>query len=103
MSNEKLNLRPLYELLAVEVDLDELINHLHNIHYYFSENSMKVSCLNSVPVDEQEVICQYWIERLKLAKKLKYKIYSINEFPNRNRTVIISTIPVLRFLVKAND
>jgi len=27
MTNEKLNLRPLYELFAVEVDLEELIEH----------------------------------------------------------------------------
>ena len=65
MTNEKLNLRPLYELLAIEVDLDQLIEHLHNIHYYFSQNSMKVSCSDGEPVDEQEIICQYWIERLK--------------------------------------
>jgi len=67
MTNEKLNLnlRPLYELLAIEVDLDELIKQLDHIYYYFSQYSMKVSCWDGVPIDEQEVICQYWIERLK--------------------------------------
>jgi hypothetical protein len=65
MKNERLNLRPLYELLAIEVNLDELIKHLHNINYYFSQNSMKTSCFDGVPIDEREIVCQYWIERLK--------------------------------------
>jgi len=62
----ELNLRPLQELLNHEVDLDELIEHLDNAYHYFSQYSMKVSCWDGVPIDEEEVICQYWIERLKI-------------------------------------
>ena len=65
MNNEKLNLQPLHELLNREVDINALIQHLDKTHYLFSQYCMKVSCADSVPVDEQEVICQYWIERLK--------------------------------------
>ncbi len=65
MNSEKLNLQPLRDLLTSEVDLEELLAHLHTISYYFSQNSMKVSLWDGAPVDEREVICQYWIERLK--------------------------------------
>lgn len=66
MTDEKLNMQPLYELLEKEVDLKALIQHVDNAYHYFSQNSMKVSCWDSQPVDEQEVVCQYWIERLKI-------------------------------------
>jgi len=65
MTNEKLNLQPLQELLEKEVPLEELIQHLDHVYHYFSENSMKVSNWDSQPVDEQEVICLYWIGRVK--------------------------------------
>ena len=65
MTSEKLNLHPLQELLEKEANLEVLIQHLDKIYHYFSQNSMKVSCWDSQPVDEQEVICQYWIKRLK--------------------------------------
>jgi hypothetical protein len=65
MNNEKLNLQPLHELLNREVEVDALIQYLDKTYYLFSQYCMKVSCADGVPVDEQEVICQYWIERLK--------------------------------------
>ena len=58
-------MQPLHELLNREVDVDALIQHLDNIYHYFSQYCMKVSCSDGVPVDEQEVICQYWIDRIK--------------------------------------
>jgi len=66
MTNEKLNLQPLQEFLNREVDLNELIQHLDNIYYHFSQYSMKVSFWDDVPVEEKDIVCQYWIERLKL-------------------------------------
>ena len=62
----ELNLQPLQELLNREVDLDVLIQHLDKTYHYFSHNSMKISCLQEEPIDEEEVVCQYWIERLKI-------------------------------------
>ena len=62
----ELNLQPLQELLNREVDLDALIQHLDKAYHYFSQNSMKISSLEEEPVDEEEVVCQYWIERLKI-------------------------------------
>ena len=62
----ELNLQPLQELLNREVDLDALIGYLDKTYHYFSHNSMKVSSLEGEPIDEEEVVCQYWIERLKI-------------------------------------
>jgi len=62
----ELNLQPLQELLNKEVDLDALIGYLDKTYHYFTQNSMKVSCSEGEPVDEEEVVCQYWIERLKI-------------------------------------
>ena len=71
MANKELNLHPLQELLE-KVTLEELTQHLDNIYHCFSQNSMKVSCWDSQPVDEQEVICLCWIDRLKqLFEKMK--------------------------------
>ena len=61
----ELNLQPLQELLNIEIDLDELIKHLDKTYHYFSQYCMKVSCREEMPVEKEEVICQYWIERLK--------------------------------------
>ena len=61
----ELNLHPLQELLNREIDITELIQHLDKTYYYFSQYSMKVSCSDGTSIDEQEVICLYWIERLK--------------------------------------
>jgi len=68
MQNSKintLNLHPLQELLNSEVDINALIQHLDNAYHYFSHYSMKVSCLERTPIDEEEIVCLYWIERLK--------------------------------------
>jgi len=65
MTDEKLNLRPLQELLNSEVGITELIQHLDLACFYFSQNSMKVSYSENAPIYEQEIVCLYWIERLK--------------------------------------
>jgi len=62
----ELNLQPLQELLEREVDLDALIGHLDKTDKYFSQYCMKVSCWDGVPIDEEEIYCQYWIKRLKM-------------------------------------
>jgi len=62
----ELNLRPLQELLTREIDLDALIAQLDKTYHYFSHYCMKVSCWDGIPIDEEEVYCQYWIERLKI-------------------------------------
>ena len=31
----------------------------------FYQQTLKISCWDSQPVDEEEIICQYWIERVK--------------------------------------
>ena len=61
----ELNLQPLQELLNREVDLDALILHLDKTYHYFSQYCMKVSCHDDTPIEEDEIVCQYWIERLK--------------------------------------
>jgi len=61
----KLNLQPLQELLNREVDVDELIQHLDLACFYFAQNTMKVSYSENAPIYEQEIVCLYWIERLK--------------------------------------
>ena len=65
MTNEKLNLQPLQELLKREVDLDDLIKYLDSIYYYFTEFSLKTSYFEDVSIEEEVVICSYWIGRLK--------------------------------------
>jgi hypothetical protein len=62
----ELNLRPLQELLNSEIDINELIQHLDKTYRYFSQYCMKVSCSDGTSVEEQEIICLYWIERLKI-------------------------------------
>jgi hypothetical protein len=62
----ELNLQPLQELLNKEVDLEALIKYLDCAYHYFTQNSMKVSYSEGEPVDEEEIVCQYWIERLKV-------------------------------------
>jgi len=61
----ELNLQPLQELLNREVHLDALIGYLDKTYHYFSQYCMKVSCQDGAPIEEEEVECQYWIERLK--------------------------------------
>jgi hypothetical protein len=62
----ELNLHPLQELLNSEVDINELISHLNHACYYFAQNSMKISHSENTPIYEQEIICLYWLERLKI-------------------------------------
>ena len=65
MTNEKVNLRPLQELLMKEVELDELIKHLDTIYYCFTECALKASHLEDEPVCDVIIVSRYWIERLK--------------------------------------
>ncbi len=65
MTNEKLNLQPLRELLTSEVGLDELIEHLDSICYNFAECALKVSCMEKQHVYNDVVVGCYWLERLK--------------------------------------
>jgi len=65
MTNKELNLQPLQEFLTNEVKLDSLIKNLNSIYYYFTELSMKISCLEEEPIEKEVVMCQYWIARLK--------------------------------------
>ena len=65
MTNEKLNLQALHELLTREVDLDALIKYLDMTYYYFTEFSMKTSYFEDVSIEEEAIICRYWIARLK--------------------------------------
>ena len=65
MNSEKLNLQPLHELLTREVDLDDLIKYLDSIYYYFTEFSMKTSYFEDVSIEEEAIICRYWIARIK--------------------------------------
>jgi len=65
-TQSELNLRPLQEMLNSEIDITELIQHLDKAYYYFSQYSMKVSCSDGTSVEEEEIICLYWIERLKI-------------------------------------
>ena len=62
----ELNLQPLQELLNREVHLDALIGYLDKTYHLFSQYCMKVSCHDDVPIESEEVDCQYWIERLKI-------------------------------------
>ena len=65
-STSELNLRPLQEMLNSEIEITELIQYLDNTYHYFSQYCMKVSCSDGTSVEEQEIICLYWIERLKI-------------------------------------
>ena len=65
MINEKLNMQPLHELLTREVELDDLIKYLDAAYYYFTEFSLKTSYFEDVSIEEEVVICSYWIGRLK--------------------------------------
>ena len=65
MTNEKLNLQPLQELLTSEVDLDSLVKHLDSIYYNFTEFSMKTSCFEGASIEQETIICRYWIARLR--------------------------------------
>ena len=65
MTTEKLNLQPLQELLTSEVDLNSLVRHLDRIYYNFTEFSMKTSCFEDASIEQETIICQYWIARLK--------------------------------------
>jgi len=58
-------MQPLHELLEKEASLDDLIRHLDKVYYYFSQYSMNMSCWEETPVEREEVLCLYWIERLK--------------------------------------
>ena len=72
MTNEKLNMQPLHELLTREVELDDLIKYLDAAYYYFTEFSLKTSYFEDVPVEEEAIICRYWIARVKqLFEELK--------------------------------
>ncbi len=62
----ELNLRPLQELLNSEIDINELISHLNLACLFLAKNSMKISHLEETSIDEQEIICLHWIERLKI-------------------------------------
>jgi hypothetical protein len=62
----ELNLHPLQELLTHEIDINELINHLNLACLYFAQNSMKISHIEKTPIDEQEISCLYWLQRLKI-------------------------------------
>ena len=62
----ELNLQPLQELLNREVDVDALIQYLDRTYHLFSQYCLKVSCADGEPIEEEEVVCQYWIERLKI-------------------------------------
>ena len=61
----ELRLQPLQELLNREVDVDVLIQYLDKTYHYFSQYCMKVSCQDGTSIEEDEIACQYWIERLK--------------------------------------
>ena len=65
MTNEKLNLQALHELLTREVDLDALIKYLDMTYYYFTEFSMKTSYFEDVSIEEEAIACRDWIVRLK--------------------------------------
>ena len=65
MNREKLNLRPLQELLTSEVSLNELIEHLDRICYNFAECALKVSHLEKQHVYNDVIVGCYWLERLK--------------------------------------
>ena len=65
MTNEKLNMQPVHELLKKEVELTDLIKYLDSIFYYFTEFSLKTSCYEDVSIEKEVVICSYWIGRLK--------------------------------------
>ncbi len=70
MNREKLNLRPLQELLTSEVSLNELIEHLDRICYNFAECALKVSHLEKQHVYNNKL--NYSLNtRLKIS--LKYR------------------------------
>jgi len=65
MKTKELNLHPLQEFLTQEAGVDDIIQHLDNIYHYFCQNSMTVSFLDKKPIEEEEIVCQHWIVRLK--------------------------------------